>query len=227
MLNDLLKEYNLTNEQISKLDKLREIVLEYNTLTNLTSITDIDEFNIKHILDSISVTKYFDLHKKVILDVGSGGGFPGLVLAIVIEDSLVTMLDANNKKTQFINYAIKELGLPNANSIYSRVEEADITEKYDVVVSRAVASLNILLEITAFAAKVNGQLIYYKGANAGLELTSDWDKVKKYLGIELVNDIEFKLDEQNERRFLEFKKVGHTDKSYPRVFSQIKKEPIY
>lgn len=227
MLKDLLAEFNLSEDKIDKLNRLREIVLEYNEHTNLTSIKDEEEFNVKHILDSLSILKYFKLEGKSILDVGSGGGFPGLALAIVLEDSIITMLDSNNKKTQFIDYAIKELALTNANTINARVEETNIEEKFDIVVSRAVASLNILLEITAFASKVGGQLIYYKGANAGLELTDEWDKVKQLLGVELNQDIKFSLNEENERRLIEFVKVSKTHKDFPRIYSQIKKDPIY
>lgn len=227
MLKNLLKNFNLDEKNISKLDLLREIILDYNKHTNLTSILNEKEFNVKHILDSLSVLNFFELNGKKILDVGSGGGFPGLVLAIVLKDSEITMLDSNNKKIQFINYAIDKLKLKNAKTIYSRVEESEISEKYDVVVSRAVASLNILLEITSFASKIGGQLIYYKGSNAGLELTSDWDKVKELLGVEFISDNLFKLDHNTERRLIEFKKVKSTFEGYPRTYSHIKKDPIY
>lgn len=227
MLKEILKNFNLTEEQLDKLNKLREVVLEYNTHTNLTSITDEEEFNVKHILDSLSILSFYDLNNKNILDVGSGGGFPGLALAIAVPTSTITMLDSNNKKTQFIEHAIKELGLTNASTIHSRVEESDVEEKYDVVVSRAVAALNILIEITAFAAKIEGKLIYYKGANAGLELTEDWSKIKKLLGVELTNDNTFTLDNETERRLVEFTKISKTHKDYPRAYAQIKKNPIY
>lgn len=227
MLKELLKDFNLSEQKLNKLNKLREVVLEYNQHTNLTSIKDEKEFNVKHILDSLSILKFHNLKGKNILDVGSGGGFPGLALAIVLDDSIVTMLDSNNKKIQFIDHAINELNLNNAKTIHSRVEEVDINEKFDVVVSRAVASLNILLEITSFASKIGGSLIYYKGSNAGLELTSDWSKVKRLLGIELNSDNIFKLDGETDRRIIEFLKISRTHGSYPRVYSQIKKDPIY
>lgn len=227
MLKKVLNDFKLKENQLEKLNKLRDIVIEYNKHTNLTSITNEDEFNIKHILDSLSILKFHNLNNKKILDVGSGGGFPGLVLAIVLEDSLITMLDSNNKKIQFIDYVIKELKLINAKTVYSRVEEANIREKYDVVVSRAVASLNILLEITSFSAKLNGELIFYKGANAGLELTEDWSKVKKILGVELSSNNIFELDKSTQRRIIAFKKVSKTDADFPRAYSQIKKKPIY
>ena len=227
MLKNLLKNFHFSEDKIKKLNKLKDVVLEYNIHTNLTSITDKEKFNVKHILDSLSVLRDFDLNNKSILDVGSGGGFPGLALAIVLEDSTITMLDSNNKKIQFIDHAIKELSLTNANTINARVEETNIEEKYDVVVSRAVASLNILIEITAFAAKIGGKLIYYKGTNAGLELTEDWTKVKELLGIEITNNITFNLNKEIERRLIEFTKIKSTNKEFPRVYSQIKKNPIY
>lgn len=227
MLNELLKDFNLTDEQIDKLNKLREVCLEYNKHTNLTSITDEREFNIKHILDSLSVLKFNVLDNKNILDVGSGGGFPGLVLAIVLPTSKITMLDSNNKKTKYIDHAILELGLSNANTINARVEEADLKEKYDVVVSRAVAALNVLLEITATAIRIDGQGIYYKGSNLEEETSDNWNKVEEVLGLSFNNVDSFYLDESTERRIISFNKIKSTKDGYPRHYSQIKKKPIY
>ena len=227
MLNEILKDFKLKENQIEKLNKLRQVCLEYNKHTNLTTITEEKEFNIKHILDSLTVLKFHNLNNKKILDVGSGGGFPGLVLAIVLPDSHITMLDSNNKKTKYIDHAIKELNISNANTITSRVEEADVDEKYDVVLSRAVAPLNILLEITAFAANDDGELIYYKGSNLDKELPESWDYVEEELGISFYKNNLFKLDDKTNRRIISFKKIWITQDKYPRSYSQIKKSPLY
>lgn len=227
MLKEILEKYNLNEEQLIKLNNLRDIVLEHNKHTNLTSITNVKEFNIKHILDSISIIDFFDLRNKNILDVGVGGGFPGLVLAIVLPSSNITMLDSNNKKIQFVKEAGEKLKLNNISTIYSRVEEAKIDEKYDCVVSRAVASLNVLLEITSSALQVQGTLIFYKGSNLNDELPKNWNIVQNELGLEFDNIQSFNLTKDIERSFISFKKINKTKQKYPRLYSTIKHTPLY
>ncbi len=227
MLKEILKEFDLSDEKINQLNKLREVCLEYNTHTNLTSITDEREFNIKHILDSLSVLKFHDLNGKKILDVGSGGGFPGLVFAIVLDDSEITMLDSNNKKTKYIDHAISELGLKNATTINSRVEEAGLKETYDVTVSRAVAALNILLEITADTVKIGGKAICYKGSNISEEMPNNWVEVENWLGLQFEKNESFEIENEVERKIISFNKIKSTKEGYPRHYSQIKKKPIF
>ena len=150
MLKELLKDYNISEEKIAKLNELREFCLEYNKHTNLTSITDEHEFNVKHTLDSVSILKYHELDNKKILDVGSGGGFPGLVLAILLDDSNITMLDSNNKKTKYIDEAIAHLGLTNASTINARIEEANLEEKFDITLSGSLKFNNSCILFTGF-----------------------------------------------------------------------------
>ncbi len=226
MLKELLKDFNLSDDKIEKLNRLREICLEYNKHTNLTSITDVNEFNIKHILDSISIIDFYELENSTLLDVGSGGGFPGLVLAIVVDGIEVTMIDSNNKKTKYIDHAINELGINNAKSINSRIEEADLEEKFDFVTARAVAALNILVEITASSIKVGGKGIYYKGSNLDEEIPSNWNVIS-VLGLELDKENTFKLDEQTDRKLISFNKVKKTGEGHPRDYAQIKRNPIF
>ncbi len=227
MLKELLKDFNLSDEKVEQLNKLREVCLEYNKHTNLTSITNEEEFNIKHILDSMSILKFHNLNGKKILDVGSGGGFPGLVLAIILDDSEIVMLDSNNKKTKYIDFAISELELTNASTINKRVEEAGLTEKFDVTVSRAVAALNVLLEITADTIKKDGIGIYYKGSNLDEELPREWINVNNKLGLTLNSDDSLILEGEAERRIISFIKTATTKEGYPRHYSQIKKKPIF
>ncbi len=227
MLEKILKEYNLEKNKIAKLNQLRKIVLEYNEHTNLTSIVKEEEFNVKHILDSISIIKFYNLEKKNILDVGSGGGLPGLVLSIVLEDSKITMIDSNNKKINFIKHAIKELKLENAFTIYSRVEDAKIDKEFDITLSRAVAPLNILLEITMPTVKLKGKLIYYKGINLANELPKKWEETEKKLGIEFNEIKTFNLDNETNRSFISFTKVKIINNFIKRDYSQIKKKPIF
>ncbi len=227
MLEKLLEEFNLSLEKIEKLNKLRDVCLDYNKHTNLTSITDVEQFNIKHIYDSLLITKIHNLGNKKILDVGSGGGFPGLVLAIVFEDSKITMIDSNNKKTKYIDHAIAELNLENAFTINNRIEEAGIEEQFDIVTSRAVAALNILVEITSSPITIGGKAIYYKGSNLSDEMTNDWTGVEQKLGLKFDSTHNLKLDEETTRTFIVFEKVKSTTEDYPRHYSKIKGKPIY
>ncbi len=227
MLATLLKEFNISDEKITLLNRLRELCLEYNKHTNLTSITNEEEFNLKHIYDSLLISKTTNLSNKRILDVGSGGGFPGLVLAIVFDESDIVMIDSNNKKTKYIDYIINELDLKNASTINSRIEEAKLNESFDLVTSRAVASLNVLLEITAAAVKVDGEAIYYKGSNIQDELTSDWLLIENELGLKFIDNAMHELDSETNRYFVKFLKMKNTKPKYPRHYSKIKKTPLY
>ncbi|BDU67874.1 MAG: ribosomal RNA small subunit methyltransferase G [Candidatus Tyloplasma litorale] len=229
MLEEILKDFNLSTEKIDKLNKLRKICLEYNIHTNLTSITKEQEFNIKHILDSIQITKYYELENKKILDVGSGGGFPGLVLAIVLNNSEVTMLDSNNKKITYIQYAINKLELKNTKTILARVEETDDEDQYDIVVSRAVAPLNILLEIISNKVIEDGKCILYKGSNLEQEMPTKKDLkiINKKLSLSLDRIYSFDLTRGIERKFISFNKNKKTNNTYPRKYNLIKKSPIF
>lgn len=227
MLRELLRDFDLNEEQINKLNKLREICIEYNKHVNLTSIVKENEFNIKHILDSMSILNFFDLNQKKIIDVGSGGGFPGLVIAIIFPESEIIMLDSNNKKIKYIDFAIKKLKLRNASTIKGRIEEQRINELYDIVLSRAVAPLNILLEITANTCRIGGYLIYYKGDKLQNELPNQWNFIEKELGIKFNKQNDFKLDDSTIRKIISFKKIKSTRNIYPRDYAVIKKSPLY
>lgn len=224
MLEKILKEFNIETKKIEKLNKLRELVIEYNKHTNLTSITDIEEFNIKHILDSIYISKYYQLDNKNILDLGSGGGFPGLVLAIIYDSSKVKMLDSNKKKTDFVDFAISELNLKNAKTIHSRAEEYK-NELFDIVVSRAVAPLNVLIEISSNLVEVNGKVIFYKGSNIDVELPKSWKNFNTNLGLYFDKQINYQIRE-NKRTFISLVKKNKNKEGYPRMYGQIKKSPI-
>ncbi|NQX83485.1 MAG: 16S rRNA (guanine(527)-N(7))-methyltransferase RsmG, partial [Mycoplasmataceae bacterium] len=183
------------------------------------------EFNLKHILDSIEIIKHYDLKNKSIIDVGSGGGFPGLVLAIVLDKSKLILIDSNKKKIDYINFVVKELGLNNVKTINNRVEE--INFKADVVVSRAVAPLNILLEITHHLVNKKGYLIFYKGSNVKKELPINMIKIENELSIKFIENKEYILDDMVKRSFICFEKNIIIKKREVRTFSQIKTIPLY
>lgn len=225
MLEILLKEFNLSNEKIEKLKKMKKICLEYNKNVNLTSIIDEGEFDIKHILDSIFILKFYDLNNKKIIDVGTGGGFPGLILAIVLDNCEVHLLDSNTKKINYINFIINELNLKNVKTINERSENLLNIEKYDVVVSRAVATLNILLEITFHLVDKGGLLIFYKGKNILNEFPNDWNVIEKKIGILFDKKHSYILNNEVTRNLISFKKERNLDFSRP--YSKIKNNPLW
>ena len=166
----LLEEFGLNKEQISKFERYLDLLLEWNEKFNLTAITDKDEIEEKHFIDSIELVKYFDVKNKTLLDVGSGAGFPGIPLAIVEPTLKVTLLESNGKRVSFLHEAIKVLDLKNVDIIQGRVEELGTREKYDFVTARAVKELNILLELCFYLVKVGGSFVAYKSSGVDEEI---------------------------------------------------------
>ena len=218
---------NLTSESISKLNRYNDFLLEYNTHTNLTAIKTKEEVYLKHFYDSLTLTKVVNLERGTLLDVGTGAGFPGLVLGIVFPNLEVTLLDSNNKKIEFLNECIKLLDLKNIKTVYERAEKytSQHREEYDYVTSRAVAELRILIELNTPALKVNGLFIAMKG-NIDEELSSSQNTLKK-LNCTVDQKIEFDLpNNAGHRTILTIKKNSKTDLIYPREYSKIKKHAL-
>lgn len=218
---------NLTSESISKLNRYNDFLLEYNTHTNLTAIKTKEEVYLKHFYDSLTLTKVINLERGTLLDVGTGAGFPGLVLGIVFPNLEVTLLDSNNKKIEFLNKCIKLLDLKNVKTVYERAEKYTSChrEEYDYVTSRAVAELRILIELNTPALKVNGLFIAMK-ANIDEELSSSQNTLKK-LNCTIDKKLEFNLpNNAGHRTILTIKKNSKTDLIYPREYSKIKKHAL-
>ena len=149
----------LTNKQLNSLDKYYELLIEKNKKINLTTITQKEEVYLKHFYDSLTITKIINLNENISLaDLGTGAGFPGIVLKIVFPNLNITLVDSLNKRINFLNEVIKELDLKNIKTVNSRIEEFSKSniEKYDVLVSRAVSKTNIILELGTQALKING-----------------------------------------------------------------------
>lgn len=224
-----LKEFDIdiTDKKMNQLDTYYKMIIEYNTHTNLTRITEEKEVYLKHFYDSIMLIKSINLDNQTLLDVGTGAGFPGMVLKIVFPNLNVTLVDSLNKRITFLNNVIEKLNLTNIKAIHARAEEYAINnrEKFDIVTSRAVAKLNTLCELCMPMVKVNGYFISMK-AEAEEELNSSTKSIKTLGGV-LRDIVEFSLPfDAGVRTLIKIEKISKTNPKYPRKFSEIKKKPL-
>ena len=207
----------LTPKQEQDLETYYKLLISYNNNVNLTAITKEEDVYLKHFYDSLTLFK--------ICDLGTGAGFPGLVLKIVFPNLSITLVDSLEKRIKFLDLVIKELELKNIKTVHSRIEEFKEIEAFDVVVSRAVAKINILLELGCNIPKVNGLFVFMKG-NILEELKSAKNALK-VLNYSLEKIINFKLPiEESERNIVILKHTSPTSNKYPRQFSIIKKKPL-
>lgn len=224
---ELLKlNIKLSKEQEDKLDKFYNLLIIWNEKINLTSITLREDVYLKHFYDSLTLIKVIDLNQDLkLLDVGTGAGFPGIVLKIVFPNLKITLLDSLNKRINYLNEIIKELELTDIETICMRCEDyARINrEKYDVAVARAVSHLEILSEIIIPTLKINGYFIAMKSnINNEIEMSL---KILNNLDSKIVEVNEFKLPIENSNRTLiKIKKNKITNIKYPRRYSEIKKQ---
>lgn len=222
-----LKKINieLTKKQEQQLEKYYELLIEENKKTNLTRITQKDEVYLKHFYDSLTITKVIDLNQNLsLIDIGTGAGFPGLVLKIVFPTLNITLLDSLNKRIEFLNKVIKELNLKNIKTVNSRIEDYQ-KETFDIVTSRAVAKTNILLELSCKLPKTNGYFIFLK-ANIEEELKESQNAIKE-LNLTIEKKETFNLPiENSQRTILKIKKISPIPTKYPRNFAKIKKKPL-
>lgn len=201
-----------------------DYLLEVNSHTNLTTITDPEEIELKHFKDSLTVLDYIKEGDKV-LDLGAGAGFPGIPLRIE-KDFDLTLIDSVNKKVNFMNEVIEILGLSNARAIHTRAEDfaKENREGFDVVVSRAVANMSTLSELCLPFVKVGGLFIALKGPKADEEVKSAANALE-ILGGEVIKMEEIDLD-GNERVNVIVKKVRSCKKTYPRGQNLPKRKPL-
>lgn len=225
-------DVNLDDDTLELFEKYKNILLEWNDKINLTAITDEYEIIMKHFVDCLEIVKYINITDKVI-DVGTGAGFPGIVIAIYFKSKInVTLVDSLNKRLLFLSNVVDELKLNNINIIHARAEElgrnSEHREMYDVVVSRAVAGLNILLEYDSPFIKVNGKCLLLKSDNVDKEIEEAKNSLKQ-LNLQCINKHLYKYlinDEEYRRCVLEIKKISNTKEKYPRNFGKIKKNPL-
>jgi len=225
-----VKELNieLDEDKLTKLEKYYEMLVEWNEKMNLTGITEKSQVYLKHFYDSLTLNKIVDLKQDLsLVDIGTGAGFPGLVLKIVFPNLKITLIDSLNKRIEFLKEVIKELGLKDIEAIHARSEEYGIKnrEKFDIATARAVAPLNILLEYSIPILKVNGLFVPMK-ANIFQEILESKNALKT-LDAEIIFQQEFELPiELSKRTLIKIRKNKHTKKTFPRKYSDIKKRPL-
>ena len=218
---------DLTEEQLNQFDKYYKLLIQENDKYNLTNITEEKSVYLKHFYDSATITKAIDLNNKYICDIGTGAGFPGIVLKILFPSIKIDLLDATTKKCNFLKMVIDELKLDNIKVINMRAEDysVKVREKYDIVTSRAVAPLKHLLEYSIPLLKIDGHFIALK-SNISEELININNYYKK-LFLQNESIIEFKLPyEESKRTIYMVKKIKETSKKYPRKYNLIKKKEI-
>ena len=225
-----LENINIILNDIEKdqFKKYYEYLIEYNKHTNLTSITEKADVYLKHFYDSALLTKIIDFNNiSNILDIGSGAGFPGIVLGILYPNINITLLDSNNKKTKFCEELIKLLNLNNIIVINDRAEDyiKNNRESFDLVTARAVKNLPILSELSIPYVKVNGNFIAMK-SNYEEELNNSLNAIK-VLGSKVIDIKTLELpNNAGKRSFIVIKKIEKTNSKYPRNYNQIIKKTL-
>lgn len=221
----------LSQRQIEQFLKYYEMLAEWNQVMNLTAITEYEDVMKKHFVDSVSLIKAYDVSKEsTVIDVGTGAGFPGLALKIAFPKLQVTLLDSLNKRIQFLNAVIEELGLSGVETVHGRAEDfakpGKLRETFDLCVSRAVANLSTLSEYCLPFVKVGGQFISYKSEKVTEEAAAAGAAIQ-LLGGSINRQVEFRLpDSDIYRNLFVIDKIKETPKKFPRKAGLPGKEPL-
>ncbi len=221
----------LNDTQCMQFLRYYEILIEWNEVMNLTTITDYDDVVTKHFADSLELIKVLDLSKEYkVLDLGTGAGFPGIPLNIVFPNLKITLLDSLNKRVKFLDEVIRQLGLKNIEAIHGRAEDFGkdklYREQYDLCVSRAVANLATLSEYCLPYVKKQGYFISYKSGKIEEEVQASKKAIALFGGkLDRVENFNL-IDTDMERSFVVIEKIEETPKQYPRSAGKPSKEPI-
>ena len=231
LLYNTIKPFEITVDEdaFSRLDTFAEMLIETNKSFNLTAIKEPDDVTDKHFADCLSIFKYVDISENAkVIDVGTGAGFPGLVLKLYRPDIQMTFLDSTKKRLGFIENVLNECGI-KGDILHMRAEEAaqlsKYREKYDFATARAVAALPVLSEYCLPFVKVGGSFVSMKSAESNEEI-SEAKKAINILGGKIEEDILFDLVENMPRRIIRIKKNSQTPTKYPRPSAQISKKPL-
>lgn len=223
---------NLSPEIINKFEKFENHIKEFNTHTNLLSSNDINLIYEKHFTDSLAFLKVFSPSKSaMILDIGSGGGFPIIPIAIIMKNSKIFSIDSTKKKVDFLNNSANIINLDNFLSINIRAEEMaydnNFREKFDYVTARAVGNLALISELAIPYLKIGGKFIAYKSTKVQEEIDLAQNTIS-ILGGKIIDIIEYNLDlpENYTRNLVVIEKIKSTEKIYPRSYNLIKAKPL-
>ncbi len=223
-------KFKFNESQISQLEVYYNLLIEWNKKMNLTAITDSQGVAVKHFADSVSVLNYVDIpHNSSIIDVGTGAGFPGVVLKIARPDIKLTLLDSLNKRLVFLRNVLDEINL-SSDLIHSRAEDGgrdnELRESFDYAVSRAVANMNVLCEYCLPYVRIGGSFFAFKGRGAEAEISAAKSAVNT-LGGKITDSFKFALPfEGGERTIVRIKKITETPNRYPRNAGKIKSSPL-
>ena len=232
LLEKSLEKLNIgfNDDQIKKFNDYYELLIEWNNKINLTAITEYDEVVSKHFIDSILICSFIDLSGKKIIDIGTGGGFPGIPIKIINPDTDIVLVDSLNKRVNFLNEVISELKLEKIEAIHGRAEDLghdkNLRGKFDYSVSRAVANLSTLSELCIPFLKEGGTFISYKSENTDEEIKDAESAISK-LGSKIEKIEECMIPENViKRRFILIKNTRQVDNRYPRKAGIPKKVPL-
>lgn len=220
----------LSEKQLEQFNTFYELLIDANKSFNLTAITEMHDVVLKHFIDSIAISKFRNLSGRRVIDVGTGAGFPGIPLAIIYSNTEFVLMDSLKKRLHFIDNAILELGLKNVTTVHGRAEDIGrnpiYREQFDICVSRAVASLPVLLELCIPVVKVGGEFISYKSELLHEEIVKA-QKAMKVLHTSLKEQYDYSIpDTDFYRVFAIFSKNGKLEMKYPRQAGKPKKSPI-
>lgn len=216
---------DVTEEELNKLDIYYNLLIDYNKKVNLTAITLRKDVYLKHFYDSLTIVKIINLDNVSLCDIGTGAGFPGIVLKIFFPSINLTLVDALNKRINFLNEVVNTLKLDNVNLVHARAEEYGKLnrEKFDVVTARALASFNVVLEFAIPILKVGGYFVAMRGINDSLDSVN----ALKTLNAKIIQTIGFNLPiENSQRTLIKIEKLNQTNVKYPRRFNEIKNNSL-
>lgn len=234
LMNQDLRELGIemSTEQTDQLYTYYEMLVEWNQFMNLTAITDFNEVIKKHFIDSLSLVKAYDINKMIsLIDVGTGAGFPGLVLKIAFPDMKVTLLDSLQKRIQFLDAVVEKLKLQGIDTVHGRAEDfakaGKLREQYDLSVSRAVANLSTLSEYCMPFVRMGGCFIPYKSEKMEEEMKTAQNAIR-ILGGKVERQVEFQLPGSDiYRNLVVIRKEKPTPAKYPRKAGLPSREPLF
>ena len=228
LLRKGLAQLGLDDSGAPSLLRYGELLLEKNKVMNLTAITGERDVATLHLLDCAALLAQADMRGKTVIDVGTGAGFPGMVLAILEPSARFTLLDSLGKRVDFLREVCEQLGLKNVTCVHARAEEfaAGHRERFDLATSRAVAQLNVLSELTLPLVKVGGLFAAMKSTSTDEEIAAARSAIAQ-LGGQLAGCTDYPVPETDViHRIVRIEKVRPTPKQFPRAFARIKKAPL-